>query len=119
MRYHIEKPKIYTCMYGEIYHCNHLLYNTCTLFLIGNNGIAVIQQRFDDVSKTTYWTHIDEWLVDLIYLRPNFFDYFKKRSGVCENGLYKTVTIRQLMWALKIKPLKKQRWETVFDRKYI
>ena len=34
-------------------------------------------------------------------------------------GLYPTVTIRQIMWALKIKPLKRERWETCFDRREI
>lgn len=30
-----------------------------------------------------------------------------------------TVTIRQIMWALKMKPIKRERWETVFDRRDI
>lgn len=34
-------------------------------------------------------------------------------------GLYPTVTVRQMMWALKMKPMPKERWETVFDRKEI
>ena len=33
-----------------------------------------------------------------------------------KDGLYPTVTVRKLMWALRMKPLKKERWETVFDR---
>jgi len=27
--------------------------------------------------------------------------------------------VRQIMWALKMKPIKRERWETVFDRKEI
>jgi len=46
-----------------------------------------------------------------------FKRFFDERSGPCENGLYPTVTIRQIMWALKMKPIPKQRWETVFDRR--
>nr|DAP49012.1 MAG TPA: hypothetical protein [Caudoviricetes sp.] len=34
-------------------------------------------------------------------------------------GLYPTVTVRQIMWALKMKPIQKERWETVFDRRDI
>lgn len=30
-----------------------------------------------------------------------------------------TVTIRQIMWALKMKPIQRQRWETCFDRREI
>ncbi len=37
----------------------------------------------------------------------------------CTDGVYPTVTIRQIMWALKMKPLARERWETVFDRKNI
>ena len=62
MKYHYEKPKIYSSMYGETYICNHPVYI---------------------------------------------------------NGLYPTVTIRQIMWQLRMKPLPRKRWETYFDRKEI
>lgn len=54
-----------------------------------------------------------------LYLHPCFKGYFDMRSGMATNGLYPTVTIRQIMWALKMKPIKKERWETVFDRRDI
>lgn len=116
MRYHYEKPGIYSSMYGELYICDHPVYNRCTLFRINDKGLAVIQQRFDVKTKSTCWTEIDPWIVDLLYLHPNFKDYFDKHSGKCKNGLYPTVSIRQMMWGLKMKPLKRQRWETYFDR---
>ena len=119
MRYHTEKPAFYTSQYGMTYICDHPLYDRCTLFTIGQNGLAVIQQRFDPAQKATQWGEIDPWLTDAVYLNPGFRFYFDERSGPCKDGLYPTVTIRQLMWALKMKPLKKERWETVFDRKYI
>lgn len=117
MRYHYEKPARYISMYGSTYICNHPVYNKCTLFKIGNNGLAVIQQRCR--SKRTWWTEIDPWLTDMLYLHPKFKEYFDKRSGEATDGLYPTVTIRQMMWALKIKPLPKERWETCFDRRDI
>ena len=119
MRYHFEKPNYYSSMYGEIYICNHPVYTRCTLFKIGNKGLAVIQQRFYSKTKTTYWGEIDPWLVDRLYLHSGFKKYFDTKAKVCINGLYPTVTIRQIMWALKMKPLKKERWETVFDRRDI
>lgn len=119
MRYHYEKPTIYASMYGKLYICNHPVYNRCTLFQIGGNGLAVIQQRFDPHTKGTWWGELDPWLPDELYLHPKFKDYFEKRSGKCTDGLYPTVTIRQIMWALKMKPIPRQRWETVFDRKDI
>lgn len=119
MRYHHEKPSIYFSKYGEIYKCDHPVYNVCTLYKIGLKGLAVIQQRTDKETKLTWWSDIDPWLTDLLYLHPGFKDYFDERSGECTDGLYPTVTIRQIMWALKIKPLMKERWETYFDRKII
>jgi len=119
MRYHYEKPAIYLSMYGQVYLCNHPVYNKCTLFLLENRGLAVIQQRFDEDRKYTWWGELDEWLTDELYLHPGFKEYFDKRAGVCMGGLYPTVTVRQIMWALKMKPLPKERWETVFDRRDI
>lgn len=119
MRYHYEKPDIYLSKYGKRYVCNHPVYNTCTLYLIGNKGLAVIQQRFDESTKKTWWSEIDAWLTDTIYLNAGFKTYFDSRAGKCMNGLYPTVTVRQIMWALKMKPIPKERWETVFDHKEI
>lgn len=117
MRYHYEKPNIYLSMYGQVYTCNHTVYNNCTLFLIGDKGLAVIQQRFNPETKQTWWTDIDPWLTDEIYLNKNFKKFFDKRAGEMSiDGLYPTVTVRQIMWALKMKPIKKEPWETVFDR---
>lgn len=72
MRYFIEKPEITTHMFGRTYECDHPLYNRCTLYQIGNKGIAIVQQRFDADTKSTYWTEIDPWLNDILYLSPAF-----------------------------------------------
>lgn len=119
MRYHYEKPKIYLSMYGKLYICDHPVYSSCTLFLIDDRGLAVIQQRFDEETKSTWWSEVDPWLTDELYLNSGFKNFFDSRAKQCVNGLYPTVTIRQIMWALKMKPLKKERWETVFDRRDI
>lgn len=119
MRYHYKKPAIYLSMYGKLYICEHPVYSRCTLYQIENKGLAVIQQRYDKAAKSTTWGEIDDWLTDDIYLHPKFKAYFDERSGECTDGLYPTVTVRQLMWALKMKPIPRERWETVFDRKNI
>ena len=119
MRYHYKKPDIYLSMYGKRYLCDHPVYDSCTLFLIDDKGLAVIQQRYDPATKTTFWTEVDAWLTDALYLHPQFKDFFDSRADICVDGLYPTVTIRQIMWALKMKPIPKQRWETVFDRRNI
>jgi hypothetical protein len=106
-------------MYGTTYICDHPVYNRCTLFLIGKKGLAVIQQRFNKQTKQTRWSEIDPWLTDVIFLHPKFKEFFDERAGEIENELYPTVTVRQIMWALKLKPIKKERWETCFDRRAI
>lgn len=87
MRYHYKKPAIYLSMYGQIYNCNHPVYNSCTLFKIDNKGLAVIQQRFHEPTKSTWWSELDPWLTDDIYLHPKFKEYFDKRAGECTDGL--------------------------------
>lgn len=119
MRYFYEKPAIYSTMYGETYVCDHPAYDNCTLFKLGKRGLAVIQQRFDSETKRTWWDEIDPWLTDTLYLHPKFKSLFDERAGVSDSGVYPTITIRQMMWALKMKPLPKERWETCFDRKSI
>lgn len=119
MRYHYEKPTVYTSMYGERYICEHPVYDSCTLFKANNRGLAVIQQRFDKETKSTWWSELDPWLTDDLYLQPGFKEYFEERAGESVEGLYPTVSVRQIMWALKMKPIKRERWETLFDRKEI
>lgn len=119
MRYHYEKPTAYFSMYGETYACDHPVYDKGTLFQIGNKGLVIIQQRYNKTNKSTRWGEIDPWLTDILYLHPKFKEFFDERAKECTDGLYPTVTIRQIMWALKIKPLPKERWETTFDRRDI
>lgn len=119
MRYHYEKPDIYLNMYGKTYVCSHPVYSKCTLYTIENKGMAVIQQRFDEKTKTTWWGEIDPWLTDILYVHPRFKAFFEERASEGADGLYPTVTIRQIMWGLKLKPLPKERWETCFDRRLI
>lgn len=117
MRYHHEKPRLYVSMYGESYRCDHPVYDTCTLFKMNRRGLTVIQQRYNSKTKTTWLGEIDPWLTDVLYLHEGFKNYFNQRSGECINSIYPTVTIRQIMWALKLKPVKRERWETCFDRR--
>lgn len=119
MRYHYEKPEFYASMYGQIYTCDHPVYSKCTLFEMNEKGLAIIQQRYNLETKSTWWAEVDPWLTDALYLHPKFKNFFDKRADKCVNGLYPTVTIRQIMWALKMKPIQRERWETVFDRRSI
>lgn len=117
MRYKYEKPAMYVSMYGELYFCDHPVYDRCMLYKIDGKGLAVIQQFCEH--KRTYWDAIEPYLTDQLYLHKGFLEYFQAFSGEPKDGLYPTVTIRQIMWALRMKPLPKERWETTFDHKPI
>ena len=119
MRYHYKKPDIYLSMYGKRHICNHPLYNSCTLFQINDVGIAVIQQRYDKIEKVSWWDEIDPWLIDAIYLNENFLEYFDSVAKPPKNDIYPTVTVRSIMWSLKMKPIPKQSWETYFDKRVL
>lgn len=119
MRYHFNQSQRRSSRYGLRYICNHPVYNVCTLFIIGDIGLSVIQQRFDPTTKFTWWGEIDSCLTDELYLHPNFKKYFDANAGKKQGELYPTVTIRQIMWGLKMKPLKRERWETTFDHRNI
>ena len=41
MRYHYNKPQIYLSMYGQLYICNHPVYDSCTLYKIDEKGLDV------------------------------------------------------------------------------
>ena len=97
MRYHYEIPTNYSTVYGTTYICDHPVYDSCTLYQVNDKGLAVIQQRFDNETKSTYWIEIDPWLTDIIYLHPKFIEFFNNCLGKCVKGLYPTVSIHQIM----------------------
>ncbi len=100
---------------GVVYECDHPVYSRCTLFKIGDKGLCVIQQRFDAHFKKTWWGPIDLYLTGLIFENEGFNAYFDAKAGEPVKKLYPTVTVRQIMWRLRMKPLKREIWETSFD----
>lgn len=76
MRYHNLPPENWTNYYGQTYRCNHPVYRISTLYLDHEKGLCVIQQRFNEKTKSTTWSAIDPWLNDKIYLHAGFKEYF-------------------------------------------
>lgn len=105
-----ERPK-----HGRSYYCEHPLYLRGTLYSDGFRGLVVIQQRFDPHSRRTWWNEVDPWLVDELYLADGFREFFDEHAAPDVEGLYPTYSVRQVMNALGMRPMRKQRWETVFD----
>ena len=111
MKYHYTPPTEYEMTHGELYFCNHPLYKTCTLYRKDQYGLAVIQERYNENLRAFFWTSIDPWLVDDIYNQPKFAQYFSEKAEKCQDGIFPTVKVRQIMWALRMKPLPKEWWE--------
>ena len=81
MRYHDnDQPQEWTNYYGSVYRCNHPVYRVCTLYKERSKGLCVIQQRYNEESKATYWSAIDPWLTDKIYLHDGFKEYFDSHA---------------------------------------
>lgn len=119
MRYHSEEPILSIPVFGNVYICDHPVYDRCTLFKWGGVGLAIIQQRYDASCKHTWWTEIDSWIANELYLHPGFPGMFRKFAVAPVEGIFPTLTVRQAMWFLKMKPLKRETWETAFDHKPI
>ena len=120
-RFNPDDTKTYEFgMFAKIYDCpNHKVCNKATLYEINGKGILVIQQYFIPEMKCSYWSNIDPRLTKPIYLHKNFKCVFDKYASEPHNGLYPTLTIRQLMHAMRMKPLERQYWETYFDKKLL
>lgn len=103
---------------AELYKCNHPIYNKCTLFKMDDfegYGLSVIQQRFNETEKVSWWGPIDPWLTGDISKSDAFPEYFARHAALPEDGIYPTIEVRRLMYALGMKPLKKQPWESKLD----
>lgn len=64
----------------SVYRCNHPVYRVCTLYREQGKGLCVIQQRYNEKTKATYWSAIDPWLTDKIYLHEGFRQYFDSHA---------------------------------------
>lgn len=114
MKYYYEKPESWEIA-GQTYICDHPLYNRCTLFRKGKKGLAVIQEHFNEKTKARWWGTIEPWLASDIYNNPKFASYFQQYAREADGqNLYPTVTVRKIMWGLRMKPLKKEYWEEKF-----
>ena len=112
MRYYTEKPKGADNTRRYTYECDHPLYSKCTLLQKDGKGLAIVQIRYNSRLKIFWYGPIDSWLAELVMSQDGFESYFAEHAGDPSDGLYPTVTSRQIMWALRMKPLKKAEWES-------
>ena len=79
----------------------------CTMFIELDRGLGIIQQRYNEKFKYTWWGPVDRNLADDIFNHPDFMEYFNDNAG-------KIVEVRKVMWALRMPKMPKQAWETRF-----
>lgn len=104
---------------AKSYKCDHPLYDICSLFVKDGLGLAVIQQRFNEERKVSWWGPVDPWILNDIFDSERFNEVFLKHAGPPGDGLYPTMEVRKLMYAVGLKPLKKQYWEMSFRSQII
>lgn len=117
MRYHYKHPENWKVSRAVRYEMmDHPICHACTLYLIDGKGIGLIQQEYNVLDKSTHWGDIDEYLIDDIFGQPGFMDYFNRfATEADDNGFYPLIPVRKIMWALRMKPMRKEAWETTFD----
>lgn len=101
----------------SLFHtCDHPLYNSCCLYLLPDGrGLAVVEKRWNSRLKASYWAAVRADIADAIYEQPGFQQYLEKvAKQPTKSGLYFTVPVRRVMWALRMPPIPKEDWEKDF-----
>lgn len=111
MKYFYEPTKDHTENFFQLYHCDHPLFDLCTLYFWDGKGLIVVQQKYDEANKTLSWGPVDSNVANDIFLHPDFPDYFFMNADYGEENGFPIISVRKLMWALRMKPLKKEEWE--------
>lgn len=112
MRYYTERPGAMSRIRRYRYKCNHMLYSECTLLQDEEKGLVIVQKRFNARLKIFWYGPVESWLMDEISRQPGYTSYFDEHAEKPSDGIYPTVTVRQIMWALRMKPLRKDEWES-------
>ena len=111
MKYYYQKPDICVRVFGKPIALDHPIYKSGTLYLENGRGLIVIQKHFESEVKECYWGSVDAWIANDIYTSNNFPEFFF-RNALEED--YPIFQLRKLMWALRMKPLRKEEWELYF-----
>ena len=112
MKYYYEPPGEWSHKNWCVYYCNHPMYKRCTLYRHGELGLAVVQKRFDAKTRSIWWGSVDPPIAYDISIQDGFWTFFNDCATLPDRrGNYYTVSLRKIMWALRMKPLRKEFWE--------
>ena len=109
MKYFYEKPDKWTRDGWKIVQSEHPLFNRATLLYSEDRGFLVVQQHFDPVGKSVWWGSIDPWLACDIRRADRFQDFFEDHA---DEKYSFVISVRKLMWEMRMKPLPKEFWES-------
>ena len=111
MKYYYQKPDICVRVFGKPISLDHPVYRGGTLYSENGRGIIVTQKKFDSERKECSWEAVDSWVANDIYTSPNFTSFFLKNATQSDYPIFE---LRKVMWALRMKPLKKEEWALYF-----
>ena len=113
MKYYYKPSTDVSAGAGEIYICNHPLFNRATLFKQHERGLLLVQEHYNKKTKARLWGPVVPWLSYDIYANANFDRFFDENaSEIDKNSLYPIFPVRKVMWALRMKPLQREEWES-------
>ena len=117
VKYYYEKPEKWSRDGWFVAKCEHPLCNRCTLYSDGIRALAIVQEHYDPNTKARWWGSLDPWLAGDICDNPNFGAFFDDSAFLVDNNIeFPVFTVRTVMWNLRMKPLKKESWETTIDK---
>lgn len=100
--------------FGRTISADNPFFSHCTVFEDDDKGIAVIKKTFYPAIKKVGYDGVNKNLATDIYLNENFKKFFEANAKPKKDGLYPVFELRKLMWALRMKPLKREEWEKIF-----
>lgn len=74
-------------------------------------GLIVTQKHFDSERRECFWGSVDFWIANDIYTSKNFPEFFFSNASETDHPIFE---LRKIMWALRMKPLRKEDWENYF-----
>ena len=116
MKYFYEEKRDDRKLSGIIYihRAGSFLFSDGTLFLKDGKGLIVVRKYFDKVRKICYYGPISRGLANDIFTHERFCEVFADYAHKRGKDGYPFIDVRKFMWALRMKPLKKDIFEFFF-----
>jgi len=115
MKWYAEQCKDFAVNVFTLVGCSHLVYERCTVLFDEKKCVRIVQQHYNPETRHTWWAEVDPKLLSLICCQNKSYEWFNEKAVPLDSKVIPAYTIRQVMWALRVKPMPKLPWETSFD----